>query len=111
MSSVNPYATMEIPIVRTREVRTARTDMEDLTNGHAISTMWSVGGGIASKKNFQDLEVTLLERGEVIPLDDSGQFVVSRLRAGDYTLQVTHKGAKPKKYPLRVPAPDYELSY
>ncbi len=110
--TIDPYKELISPVVRTREVRfgqaAAPAKVQELVEG-SQDVFWTIGGSIRSDKPLEEVSLTLVERGLVIPLHDEGQFAIHKLRAGDYTLEVTVKGGKPKRHKIKVPAPDYEL--
>lgn len=128
--AINPYAPVTTPLVRSRELRTYQVTGRPLpAAGEAaeqppvelvpvapagVDELWTIGGRICGDRPLSDLALTLIERGMPVPLLENGRFTIGQLRAGVYTLEVTVKGEKPdssnpRRYPIKVPAPDYEL--
>jgi hypothetical protein len=110
--AIDPYQEMTTPLVRTREIRFGQSadpladqSLEEGTE----DIFWSFGGTIHTDQALADLKLRLVERGLDIPVKEDGQFAVSGLRAGDYTLEVTTNGRKLKTSKVSVPGPDYEL--
>ena len=109
--SVNPYVFFDTPPVRTRELRFGQTNenlVEQLLQEAGSNVYWSVGGVVHSK-SVANLVLTLVERDQQISLDQDGRFVIGRLRAGEYTLEVAMNGGQPRPFKISVPSPDYEI--
>ena len=110
--SIDPYLPLVTPLVRTREMRFGQTDkpaeVEELVEG-TEDVFWSVGGTIHTDHPLEDLNLTLVERGLNVPIQEEGQWSIAGLRAGDYTLEVATDGRSLKRSKITVPSPDYEL--
>lgn len=126
--SMDPYLPITEPLVRTRELRVGQalppeTVSEDGAEGEPAAPvlqqalderagrdeLWTIGGNLRSKEPLEDVQVTLVERGLAVPVLPEGRFVIGHLRAGQYTLEVSVKGRKPRRHKIAIPAPDYEL--
>lgn len=132
--SLDPYLPVTEPLVRTRELRVGQTvvptwpslwtAMEGRTIEEEPSELllpqllderagrdefWTIGGNLRSDRPFEDLGLTLVERGLYVPILSGGRFTIGNLRAGQYTLEVSVKGQEPRRYQIAVPAPDYDL--
>jgi hypothetical protein len=70
---------------------------------------WTIGGNLHSDRPFEDLSLTLVERGLYVPILPGGRFTIGNLRAGQYTLEVSVEGEEPRRHAITVPAPDYDL--
>jgi hypothetical protein len=112
--SADPYTPLTVPLVRTREIRigpSALPELRQLDKNTLPDIFWTIGGRLTSKKPL-DVEKTLLllvERGEKVVLQPDGQFVIGRLKAGAYTLEVVIGSSAPRRYPITVPAADCVL--
>jgi hypothetical protein len=110
--TLDPYAPQVTPLVRTRLLRMGQSEEPEektLAPEMEPDLFWTVGGRIRTEKPLEEIHLTLVERGLDVPILEEGRFSIGRLRAGDYTLQVVINGGKPKRHPIRVPAPDYEI--
>lgn len=110
--TADPYRPVVTPLVRSRELRVGQAagpNSRDLLANAAPDVFWSIGGTIHTTKPVAEVQLTLLEQGRSIHLQDDGQFTIGRLRAGDYTLEIQAGDKKPQRHKLVVPAPDYEL--
>ena len=111
--ALDPYLPLISPLVRTRELRFGQTadpsTAQELVEGYEPDVFWSVGGTIITDKPLEELHLILVERGQDVPIQEEGRFTISKLRAGDYTLEITANGEKPRRHTITVPAPDYEL--
>ena len=101
----NPYAPVVKPLTRTAEVSFGQTDEPDEEAGGYVS----ISGTVRSKKSLKKLRVVLLERGLEAEIRLDGQFGIRKIKPGDYTLEVSAEGLKPKKHKIKVPAPSYDL--
>lgn len=111
--AIDPYTPLVTPLVSTRELRFGQTAdpaaVQELVEG-SEDVFWSIGGTIRTDKPLEQLRLTLVERGLEVLIQEEGQFSISRLRAGDYTLEVAANGRTLKRAKITVPAPDYELT-
>jgi len=111
--AIDPYLPLITPLVSTRELRFGQAEKPaertELTEG-TEDVFWSVGGTIHTDRPFEELHLTLVERGLDVPIKEEGQFSINGLRAGDYTLEVATDGRSLKRSKITVPAPDYELN-
>jgi hypothetical protein len=114
--ALDPYQPVTGPAVRIWELRFGQfaklpSLTQDLAEASAqTGPFWTIGGTLHSEKPLEDIRLILVEQGKTIPLQPEGRFVVSNLRAGNYTLEVSVKGRKPKQHKISVPAPDYDIN-
>jgi hypothetical protein len=113
--ALNPYQPFIGPLVRTRELRFSQARepawiQRPLKSGGA-AVYWTIGGTLRGRDSIDttQLRLTLLERGVEIEIKPEGRFSIGNLEAGDYTLEVTGAGEASRRYPIKVPAPDYDL--
>ena len=110
--ALDPYRPIVGPMVRTRELRfgqAGRPWFEKLDQPAAAHVCWTIGGMVHSKQPLDELRLTLVERGQEVPLQPEGRFAIGNLQAGEYTLEVTADGQEPRRYNISVPAPDYDI--
>jgi hypothetical protein len=100
----NPYTPIEKPVTRTAEFKFGQAGDEEETHGYM-----SVSGRVMSKKPLNNLRVLLLERGTLADLQPDGGFGIRNIKPGNYTLEVSADGLKPKKHKIKVPAPNYDV--
>ena len=106
--ALSPFAPVTGPLVRARELRFSQ--FSDLTPQEAPSrNYWTIGGTVQTSEPLDSVRLMLVERGAEIPLQEEGRFFVGNLEAGDYTLEVSVKGRKPRRHKITVPAPDYDI--
>jgi hypothetical protein len=111
--ALDPYQPFVTPLVRTRELRigqAARPNTERLTADLPPDVFWTIGGTIRTDNPLETIQLTLVERDLVVPVQKTGQFAIGQLQAGEYTLEVAVNGGKPEHHRITVPAPDYEIS-
>ncbi len=118
--AIDPYVPTVTPLVRVRELRIGPSPVpaaQQLETGSQPDRFWTVGGTLHSKQplDIEQVHVTLVEQGLALPLQPDaqeghvGRFAAGRLRAGEYTLEVTVEGQPPRRHTVAVPAPDYDL--
>jgi hypothetical protein len=113
--ALNPYQAITGPLVRTREIRFGQAESPALTQSllpaAGAEVYWTIGGTLHSQPplDLKQVRLTLLERNAAIEITPEGRFSVGNLEAGDYTLEFTSEGAAPRRFPIKVPAPDYEF--
>lgn len=111
--ALNPYQTFTGPLVRTRDLRFGQAvelpTYQRLPEGVAPDRFWMVGGALRGDGPFQDLCLTLVERGLDVPVREDGRFVVGNLEAGDYTLELTGEGRRAKRQEITVPSESYDI--
>jgi hypothetical protein len=110
--ALDPYRPIVGPMVRTRELRFGQAAVpprQQLDEPARPETFWTIGGTVHSKEPLETMRLTLVERGLDVPLQPEGRFAIGRLEAGDYTLEISHDGGKPRRYKITVPSPDYDL--
>lgn len=100
----NPYTPIVKPVTRTAEFKFGQPDDPEETHGYM-----SVSGRVLSKKPLNNLRVLLLERGLEAEIRPDGEFGIRNLKPGNYTLEVSAEGLKPKKHKIKVPAPSYNV--
>lgn len=108
--ALSPYQPMPVPLVRTRELRTGQAELprQQLVET-SRRTYWTIGGTVRTDQPLEQLRLTLVEREQLVPLLPEGRFAIGNLQAGDYTLEVAVEGRPSRRYPITVPAADYEL--
>ncbi len=110
--TADPYQPTITPLVRTRELRvgqSATPSTQQLVEETEPDVFWTIGGTVHTNKPLEELQLTLVEQGITVHLQDEGRFVIGRLRAGDYTLEIQAQGEQPKRHRITVPASDYDL--
>jgi hypothetical protein len=112
--ALNPYAAITGPLVRTRELRFNQAvepaDRQQFRQANGTSLYWSIGGTLHTEADLEDLTLTLVEQGVDVAILPEKRFVIGRLRAGEYTLEVAVKGRKPRRHKITVPVADYDLT-
>jgi hypothetical protein len=113
--ALNPYEPITGPLVRTRELRFGQVQdpaqAQKLIKPAGVDTFWTIGGTLRGQQPLEmdKVRLTLVERGLEIDVKPEGRFSIGNLEAGEYTLEcVTADGAL-HRYPIKVPAPDYEI--
>jgi hypothetical protein len=92
--ALNPYLPEQVPLVRTRELRTGQTaGLPQLVESSRRHT-WTVGGQIRSDQPLANLRLTVVERGREAVLLPGDYFVINNLQPGDYTLGLWLKAAR-----------------
>ena len=113
--ALDPYIPIVAKQVRTREMRF----MQDTSIGQpessplrksASKTYLAVGGTIRSKKHDPStLSAILVEKELPVELDDDGNFSITGIEAGEYTLDILFNSKVIKRHKIKVPAPDYDV--
>jgi Pvc16 N-terminal domain len=111
--ALDPTVPYTAPIVRTRELRFGQTAQGEATrriieDGES-GEYWTIGGTVRSKKNLKNLSVRLLEDGQHVSMLNDGRYSIGNLKSGNYTLEITADGLKPKTHKVTVPSPDYDF--
>jgi hypothetical protein len=113
--ALNPYRVITGPAVRMRELRIGQAQepasREKPKEEAGTHTYWSIGGTIVSKQPPQNLQLMLIERGQIVPLQAGNRFAIGNLQPGDYTLEITAEGRPAAQKTIHVPAPDYEIDF
>ncbi|MFC2023858.1 DUF4255 domain-containing protein [Chloroflexota bacterium] len=118
----DPYVPTVTPLVRTRELRFGPSPVpswQQLEEGVDPDLFWTIGGTLRSDQplDAEHVRLILIEMGLDVPLGPAGddqaeiRFAIGRLRAGEYTLEVSVEGRQPRRYPVTVPAADYDLFF
>jgi hypothetical protein len=112
--ALDPYVPLVTPLVRTRELRIGPSQMpwlQELDERGSEDLFWTIGGRLRSQQPLdgQQVNLTLLEQGLEVSLEPDGRFAIGHLRAGEYTLEITVTGRPTRRYPITVPAADYDL--
>jgi len=112
--ALNPYQAITGPLVRTRDLRLGpASDLPhhpEFAGDTEPDRFWMVGGSVRGNGSTADLRLTLLERGLEVPVQDDGRFIIGNLEAGEYTLEISAKGRKPRRHKITVPADDYDIA-
>ena len=109
--AIDPYQPTVTPLVRTRELRVGQSPapaLQQLDAGLEPDRFWTIGGTLHGLGG-RSPRLTLVEKGLEVSLQPEGRFVIGRLQAGQYTLEVVVDGQPARRYPITVPAPDYDL--
>ena len=113
--ALNPYELITGPLVRTRELRFGQVQdpalAQTLIKSAGVDTFWTIGGTLRSQLplDIDKVRLTLVERGLEVDVKPEGRFSIGNLEAGDYTLECVTADGAPRRYKIKVPAPDYEL--
>jgi hypothetical protein len=110
--AIDPYQPVVSPLVRTRELRFGQAAMpaqRQLDQPAAPDIFWTIGGTLHSQHPLEQVRLTLVERGLDVPVLPEGRFNIGRLEAGNYTLEAVVDGGRPRRYPITVPSPDYDI--
>ncbi|RME74494.1 MAG: DUF4255 domain-containing protein [Chloroflexi bacterium] len=110
--AITPYQPVVEPMVQTGEIRigeTADGRQQKLVEGRQSSRFWSVGGVVHTHHPLETVRLRLVERGMEIPLQPDGRFVLTHLKAGQYTLEFSVTGQPVQRHVISVPAPDYRF--
>jgi hypothetical protein len=112
--ALDPYVPVTVPLVRTRELlfgQAGKPETQQLDSGQTRDEFWTVGGRLKSQLPLkpESTKITLLEQGRVISLLADNAFILGRMRAGTYTLEIVADGAITRRYAIHVPSADYEL--
>ena len=101
----NPYAPIVKPVTRTAEFKFGQSeDMAGTDHG-----FMGISGKVLSKKPLTKVRVLVLEQGMYAEVQPDGRFGIRNLQPGNYTLEVSAEGLKPKKHKIKVPAPNYDV--
>jgi hypothetical protein len=112
--ALDPYLPTVTPLVRVRELRVGPSYVppsERLQEGIEPDVFWTIGGALRSDQplDIEQVQLTLVEKGLEVAIQPDGRFTIGRLQAGEYTLEVSIEGRPPRRYPIAVPAADYDL--
>jgi hypothetical protein len=112
--ALDPYVPVVTPLVRTRELRIGPSptpSLEVLDERLQPDLFWTIGGTLRSPEplDLARVQLTLVEKGLEVTLQPDGRFAIGRLRAGQYTLEVTVEGRPSRRHTIVVPAADYDL--
>ena len=107
---LNPFRPITTPAIRTRETTVGQAYDGDRVDPSSSSQTWSIGGRVQSKNGpLKNVRLTLVERGQEVAVQSAGEFAVSNLQAGKYTLEVSAEDRKPQRQTITVPGPDYVI--
>lgn len=113
--ALNPYQPITGPLVITRELRFGQAQspasLQQLIAPAGAATYWTIGGAIHSQQPMDTLKMrlVLVERGLEVEIKPEGRFAIGNLEEGSYTLELIANGSPARRYPIKVPAPDYTL--
>jgi hypothetical protein len=130
--TLDPYAPLVVPLVRTRELRMAedwplrsgdiqvRSYREERPAGQSragngrgsaiFRRTWTIGGRVPSGVALENARLMVVDQGREVPIAADGSFVIGDLQAGEYTLELTVEGREPIRRTLPVPGPEYDLA-
>lgn len=111
--ALNPYQAFSGPLVRTRDLRFGQASelplWPHLAAPDQAERLWLVGGTLRGAGSLEGLRLTLVERGLGVPIQPDGRFIIGNLEAGNYTLQVSAEGRKPRQQHITVPSASYDV--
>jgi hypothetical protein len=112
--TIDPYTPITVPLVRARDLRVGSSgypQRRQLDQDAEADSFWTIGGTLQSAGpiEYEQVQMTLVERGMRIPVQPGGRFVIGQLRTGTYTLEVAAGESPARRYLISVPAPDYTL--
>ncbi|MHB1295093.1 MAG: Pvc16 family protein [Anaerolineae bacterium] len=111
--ALNPYHAISGPLVRVRELRFGQADQlphhDTLAPEAGAEQLWLVGGTVRASGAVRNPRLTLVERGQDLPLSADGRFVIGNLAAGPYTLEIRAEGLPPKQRRIVVPDVSYDI--
>jgi hypothetical protein len=106
--ALDPHLPVIKPLVVGREVRFAQDVGRDRQEGEE-EIFFAIRGKLVSKEPLQNARIILVDQGiEVLPRPD-GEFLLGRLRRGEYTLEVSAEGYDPARHQITVPDNKYEF--
>lgn len=106
MMALDPYTPITTPLVRFRELifRDQDTGVTE-TPGRIL---WTVTGHLRGKQPWQQVKVVLVELEREAVVQPDGNFILPGIPEGTYTLEATVANGPTRRYPLTVPAREYE---
>ena len=110
--AIDPYQPLVTPLVRTRELRIGQAAEpldEQLTDETSADVFWTIGGTVHTDQQIDTLRARLMEQGTEVPILEEGRFSIGKLKAGEYTLEISADSGKPTRHKIKVPAPDYDI--
>ena len=112
--SIDPYTPVSVPLVSSRDLRvgpSGNPSRRQLDLAADAEQFWTIGGSLTSKSpmEFEQVRMTLVERGQAVAVQPGGRFTIGQLRTGTYTLEVAAGDSPARRYYISVPAPDYIL--
>ncbi len=111
--ALDPTVPFTAPLVRTRELRFGQAAtpalVQKVDGDGASGSYWTIGGAVRSQKPLTNLSIRMLENGQPVSLLGDGRFAIGNLKPGDYTLELSADGLKPKQQKITVPSPDYDF--
>ncbi len=113
--ALDPYKPIIAKQVLTRELRfmqdTAIGDPDSPTSTKAPSkSYWGFGGKVSSKKHdLSTLSLVLVEKNQKMELDDEGNFSITGVEEGDYTLDILVNEKVLKRRKITVPSSNYDV--
>ncbi len=100
----NPYQAFTGPIVKTRDLRFRQVAEDEVQD-----RFWMVGGTLRGTGPFDQIHLTLNERGLDVPVAPNGDFIVGNLDKGEYTLTISVEGRELQQHQISVPSPTYDI--
>jgi hypothetical protein len=102
----SPYAPTEQPLTRTAEFGFRQADGTPGGMSHGYT---SISFQVRSQRPLANVQVKVLERGDLAARDSNGEFAIRNLTPGDYTLQITADGYPASQHKIKVPAANYDI--
>jgi hypothetical protein len=108
---LDPFEPQVGPIVISREIRTGiTTELEEHITDESRNQFWMVGGMVRSIEPLGEAVLRVRGHGVDLPVGADGEFVIGKLHAGDYTLELRVKNRKkPHLHKITVPSGNYDL--
>ncbi len=101
---------VEAPLVLTSTLRVGQSahPLEQEMTAVDVS-IYHIGGRVLHQGMpvGEGVEVTLLNRGDTVETDASGQYVFAYMQPGEYDVEVVADGRKPKRFTITVPNDDH----
>jgi len=111
--SIDPFLEVTAPIIRTRATRFGQVPEGQAARQRSSPSAGQteyvrISGAIRSSEPLENGRLLLVESGVVYPVFDEG-YVISRLQPGEYTLELSAENLDAQRFPLKVPASNYDL--
>lgn len=104
---------IEAPLVLTAVFRFAQADPPRQHIYAEDISIYHIGGQVLVKDVpvGAGAQVTLLDRNETVETDPDGRYVFAYMQPGEYDVEVSVEGRKPKRYKINIPDDhNYDLS-
>lgn len=105
--AIEPSFTVTAPIIKTRDLR-----FIDVSTGETEGpgrVLWTVRGTVRGLPPLRPAKLALVECEQEVDIGYQGDYVVTGVPEGEYTVQVTPAGAAATRHRLTVPAKSYDV--